>query len=99
MPNTPRRDNDYQIIADTAANKEAIANIKEDIAEVRDDVHEVSTKLDEHIKSTDAKLDKVIAGIAAQRNQFLGAGRLVKFIYLALPALAAAFAWWARGKA
>ena len=100
MSNTPHRSADYQLIADTAANKEGIANLKEDVAEIKADVHDLTEKLDEHVDEVSEKLDKqnlkldaVIAGLSAQKNQLIGASRLAKFLWFLFPAASAALGW------
>lgn len=96
MPNTPpQRLSDYELIRDTAANKEAIANIKEDVGELKDDVHALTEKLDEHVDEVSAKLSDIIKRLDAQTNQFLGAGRLARVLWYAFPTASAAFAWFA----
>lgn len=77
-----QRQQDFQLVADTAANKESIINIKEDMAEMRDDIHSLNVKMDSIIKRLDANA-----------NQILGAGRLAKFIWFAFPAACAVVGW------
>jgi len=83
---TVHRAQDYQLIADTAANKEAIINIKEDMAEMRDDIHSLNEKMDAIIKRLDANT-----------NQILGASKFAKFLWLAFPTACAGAGWlWGR---
>ena len=89
-----KRSTDYILIADTAANKEAINNIKEDLSEVKEDVHDLGVRID----ALDDKIDQVLKRLDANSNQMLGAGRLVKVIWFAFPTLCAIFGWLIRGE-
>lgn len=49
--------------------------------------------MDEKLDTLDHKLDEVIASIAAQKNQLLGASWLAKFLWFAFPMASAGLAW------
>lgn len=88
MPDTQKRITDYQLIADTAANKEGIANLKEDVAEIKSDVADVKDDVAE-----------IKAMIAAQNNRLIGASWLAKFLWLGFPTISAVFTYVAMRKA
>jgi hypothetical protein len=73
---------EYALIADTAANKEAIIHIKEDVAELKEDVQALGEKMDGIIRRLDSN-----------SNQILGASKLAKILWFAFPTLCAAFGW------
>lgn len=88
-----QRATDYTLIADTAANKEAIATMKEDVSDLKQEVHEIRKDLDAVRDEQREGHNAIIARLDANQNQILGASKMAKLLWFLFPAASAAVGW------